>query len=124
MGNVATGAPEKVRPKESALHIVRAAHLSNFLWLVHGFSTRVGGFSRTYGGRTLNLGFTRDDTRGAVEHNRNAFLRALAAASGRPNRGATRPSQNWPLITLRQVHSDLIHFVDAIPEHPLVGDGI
>jgi len=31
-------------------------------WLVHGFSTRPGGFSRAYGKRSLNLGFTREDT--------------------------------------------------------------
>ncbi len=30
----------------------------------------------------------------------------------------------WPLITLRQIHSDLIHCVSSVPEDPLVGDGL
>ena len=81
-------------------------------WLVHSFSTRVGGHSAAYGGSSLNLGFTRDDTRAAVEHNREAFMRALDA-----NPGA------WQLVTQRQVHSDLIHYVTAGDAHP-TGDGL
>ena len=30
----------------------------------------------------------------------------------------------WPLITLRQIHSDLIRCVDAVPDDPLTGDGL
>jgi polyphenol oxidase len=89
--------------------------------LVHGFSTRVGGVSHVYGGHSLNLGFTKDDSRAAVERNRGAFLREVGAADGKsPPSG----SSAWPLITLRQVHSDLIHCVDAVPEHPPAGDGL
>ena len=65
-------------------------------WLVHGFSTRGGGSSTCYGGRSLNLGFTRDDSRELVEKKRKAFLPVLGAAEkGKP----------WPLITLKQIHS-------------------
>jgi YfiH family protein len=81
--------------------------------LVHAFSTRVGGASASYGGGALNLGFTRDDARSAVEHNRASFLEAL---------GASRPG--WQLITLRQLHSDIIHAVDSVPEQTLSGDGL
>lgn len=84
--------------------------------VVHGFSTRPGGASTVYGGRSLNLGFTAHDTRRAVENNRAAFLRALGARNGK--------GQLWPLVTLRQIHSDLIHHVSSAPEHPLVGDGL
>jgi len=84
-------------------------------WLVHGFSTRVGGFSRVYGGNALNLGFTKHDSRSAVERNRAAFLRQIGAVQhGRP----------WPLITLRQIHSDLIHCVAGAPDKQLAGDGL
>lgn len=89
-------------------------------WLVHGFSTRIGGASRVYRRGDLNLGFTKDDSRTAVERNRVAFLTELGALTKK--RGA-KPSL-WPLITLRQIHSDLIHCVDHVPAETLVGDGL
>jgi hypothetical protein len=100
-------------PKQDRLNILRAAHLSKFPWLVHGFSTRTGGFSRSYGGDALNLGFTKHDSKSAVERNRAAFLRELGVGK-----------EPWPLITLRQLHSDIIRFVDAPPESQLAGDGL
>lgn len=84
-------------------------------WLIHGFSSRLGGFSRSYGGSALNLGFTTHDSRSAVERNRAAVLRQLGAGS------AKKP---WPLVTLRQVHSDIIHCVAGPTDEPLVGDGL
>lgn len=82
---------------------------------MHGFSTRVGGFSKLYGGNALNLGFTKADSRADVERNRDAFLKSV---------GAGNREKLWPLITVRQVHSDLIHRVRGVPEHPMVGDGL
>jgi len=84
-------------------------------WLIHGFSARIGGFSGVYGGNALNLGFTKQDSRRAVERNRVAFLSQLGAD------GSKKP---WPLVTLGQIHSDLIHCVDQLPKRPLVGDGL
>ena len=101
--------------KPAKLNILRSSQLSKIPWLVHGFSTRVGGFSRTYGGRALNLGFTKDDSKAAVERNRAAFLRQLGTA-GEP--------KSPPLVTLRQVHSDIIRFVDSPPESQFMGDGL
>ena len=75
----------------------------------------MGGFSRVYGGNTLNLGFTKQDSRRLIERNRTAFLAQL---------GAIRSKKPWPLVTLRQIHSDLIHCVDRPPKRPLVGDGL
>lgn len=83
--------------------------------MVHGFSTRRGGFSSIYGEPALNLGFTKDDSHTAVRRNRVAFLDALGTGSG---------ATPWPLVTLRQIHSDLIHRVDQPPAFPLVGDGL
>lgn len=88
-------------------------------WLVHGFSTRAGGFSRAYRKGDLNLGFTKDDSSAAVERNRAAFLASLGARTKKRGK-----SSFWPLVTLRQIHSDLIHCVDAPPSEPLVGDGL
>lgn len=95
--------------------ILHSEAFTRIPWLIHGFSTRVGGFSRAYGGRSLNLGFTKQDSSSAVERNREAFLRQL---------GATNGKKPWPLVTLRQIHSDLIHCVDGLPQEPLVGDGL
>jgi polyphenol oxidase len=99
---------------KAVLHVLKARTLSNIPWLVHGFSTRPGGYSRVYGG-ALNLGFTKHDSRSAVEQNRRLFLRQL---------GAVSKKKPWPLITLHQIHSDLIHAVDSAPAHQLTGDGL
>jgi len=99
--------------KQAELNILSASRLSNFPWLIHGFSTRLGGFSRAYGGNALNLGFTKDDSRVAVERNRAAFVRELGLGK-----------KPWPLVTLRQIHSDIIRFVDSPLESSLAGDGL
>jgi purine-nucleoside/S-methyl-5'-thioadenosine phosphorylase / adenosine deaminase len=99
---------------KSQIKILQAQTLREHPWLLHGFSTRQGGSSRVYGGHALNLGFTKADTKVAVERNRAAFLAHLGA-NGR---------QAWPLVTLRQVHSDIIHRITTPPSAPLVGDGM
>lgn len=75
----------------------------------------MGGFSRVYGGGALNLGLTEQDSRNAVERNRNAFLSKF---------GFMKNGQSWPLVTLRQIHSDLIHRVNRAPEEQVAGDGL
>jgi len=110
--------------KRSELTILRAENLSKHPWLVHGFSTRVGGFSRTYGKNDLNLGFTKDDDKSAVERNRLAFLRELTAGGKPRSRRRNDGSSLRPLVTLLQVHSDVIHCVESIAKEPLTGDGL
>ncbi len=121
------GVPNRV-PKQTKLNILRSSLLSKLPWLVHGFSTRVGGFSHAYGKNALNLGFTKDDSKAAVERNRAAFLRELGAVSERgdgPQKAQRKAgAELWPLVTLRQVHSDVIRFVDSPVESQLVGDGL
>lgn len=68
-----------------------------------------------YGGKTLNLGFTREDRRENVEQNRSKLLLKIRAADG---------SKPWPLVTLRQIHSDLIHLVRSPDPGRLTGDGL
>ncbi len=125
---MATRAPKKKANKQAKLNVLRAQHLSEFPWLIHGFSTRVGGFSRAYGKGDLNLGFTRDDTKSAVERNRRVFLHEVGAVTKRPSGRNGNPTL-WPIVTLRQVHSDVIHCVDAhgidsASHDPLTGDGL
>ncbi len=109
-------------PHKAKLTILRARHFGQHPWLVHGFSTRVGGYSLAYRKSDLNLGFTKDDSRAVVEQNRAAFLRELGAVSHRAARAKKQPY--WPIITLRQVHSDIIHCLETVPKEPLVGDGL
>lgn len=94
--------------------ILRAHSLSSIPWLIHGFSTRVGGWSSVYGGKTLNLGFTQQDSRQLVARNREGFLQQI---------GAFDQKRPWPLVTIRQIHSDLIHCVSDAASG-LVGDGL
>jgi YfiH family protein len=110
-----THAQAAKRQKSAALRLLQSSDLRSLPWLVHGFTTRPGGFTAIYGSHTLNLGFTKDDLRANVERNRNAVLVAAGAASkGKP----------WPLITLRQVHSDMIHVVRSRKPERFVGDGL
>jgi purine-nucleoside/S-methyl-5'-thioadenosine phosphorylase / adenosine deaminase len=97
------------KPKLQLLH---SEQLATLPWLIHAFSTRHGGVSRPYGGNALNLGFTKHDSRAAVERNRALFLKKLGITNART------------LITLQQIHSDLIHRIEGVPDHPLSGDGL
>jgi polyphenol oxidase len=101
-------------PAKSKITILNTEPLKKYRWLIHGFSTRRGGYSRAYGGHALNLGFTKTDAKSAVERNRTAFLSRIGANGRHP----------WPLVTLRQIHSDVIHRIDEPPASPLVGDGM
>jgi YfiH family protein len=101
-------------PTQSKLTILQSLRLQKLPWLIHGFSTRQGGYSRVYGGRSLNLGFTKTDSKATVERNRADFLAQLGAGGRHP----------WPLATLRQIHSDIIHAITKLPDEPPSGDGL
>jgi polyphenol oxidase len=108
---------KRERSAASEIQIIHAANLSTLAGVVHGFSTRSGGCSSAYGGAQLNLGFTASDSRQAVERNRRSFIREVARSE----------RSLLPLITLRQIHSGLVHILrskDRIPKSPLKGDGI
>jgi YfiH family protein len=72
--------------------------------------------SEAYGGHALNLGYTKHDTHPSVDENRSILLRTLRAVNPE--------GQIWPLVRLRQIHSDIIHRVDHPPERLLTGDGL
>jgi len=75
-----------------------------FSWLRHGFSTRLGGVSTVYGGNSLNLGWTAEDSPETVKENRRRLVNAVA---GGPSATVMK------LVTVRQVHSNTIHRIDA-----------
>jgi YfiH family protein len=76
-------------------------------WLIHGFSTRIGGRTIVYhpgetGKFDLNLGFTDSDDRKIVAANRELFVSAV-----------TEGKDILGLVTLRQIHSSLIRRAQA-----------
>ncbi len=100
--------------RKSQGKILQADSLAPVPWLVHGFST-AGGILQGLRRQGLNLGFTREDSRARSKQNRTEFLRQL---------GAVTQGREWPLVTLRQIHSDLIHCISEVPEPALAGDGL
>lgn len=101
---------------ESCPEVLRARIFADLPWLVHGFSTRQGGVSKCYGGKTLNLGITPADEKDAVLRNRELFAQVLSPTdpTGVP----------WPLVQLKQVHSAIVLRVDTPAATPLAGDGL
>jgi len=95
--------------RTGGIEILQAAVLKKLPWLVHGFSTRCGGASELGGRRVLNLGFTQWDVRARVEANRRLFLEGLGAEKSK-------------LVTLRQIHSEVIHLVEDVPAPAFRGD--
>ncbi len=88
-------------------------------WLWHGFSTRKGGASRAYcaegADSELNLGFTASDERAVVAENRRLLAEAITGDT------------TTPMVTLCQVHSNLVVRVAALDAgrgQPQRGDGL
>ncbi len=103
-------------PAATPLEILTAPSFSGVPWLIHGFSTRQGGVSSCYGGKTLNLGSTEHDTKRNIEHNRNAFLAAVGATDAHCG--------PWPLLQVKQIHSAIVHRMAESSEKPPAGDGM
>ncbi len=120
--------------------MLRSSLLAPYKWLVHGFSTRLGGVSPAFGpvpqsrvlGRTLrgkaaikagwkrvqgsrpgelNLGFTEEDTAANVQENRRLFQQLLKA-------------QKLSWTEARQIHSSLVWRVPEQLQQDLAGDAL
>ncbi len=94
---------------QRGLRILQAPELAKLPWLVHGFSTRVGGVSKLDGKRVLNLGFTEWDARENVKENRARLQAAVGA-------------KDLKLVSLLQFHSDAILHFEKAPTEPSRGD--
>ena len=95
--------------RSAGLQVLQLAPFTKFPWLVHGFSTRVGGTSLLDGLKVLNLGFMDWDSREAVTENRRMFQSALAA-------------KGFVLLPLKQIHSDVVHLFSKPAAEPCKGD--
>ncbi|MGB2678971.1 MAG: peptidoglycan editing factor PgeF [Candidatus Acidiferrum sp.] len=95
--------------RSRGLQILQLAPFRKLPWLVHGFSTRLGGLSPLDAQQVLNLGFMEWDTRENVAENRRLLQGALGA-------------EDFTLSPLKQIHSDVIHLFTAAPGHACKGD--
>jgi YfiH family protein len=95
--------------KVGGVRILQVPALTKLPWLLHGFSTKPGGVSDLNGEKVLNLGFTDWDSRENVLENRRRFQSALDAT-------------DLTLISLKQIHSDVIHVFNTAPNEPCKGD--
>jgi len=98
-----------IQRKAQDIQILQVTALAKLPWLIHGFSTKPGGVSNQDGEKVLNLGFTEWDSRGYVMENRRRFQSALDAS-------------DLKLISLKQIHSDVIHLFEEAPAEPCNGD--
>ena len=101
--------PPWILRKSRGLQILQLTPFSKLSWLVHGFSTRVGGGSKLDGQQLLNLGFMEWDTPENVNANRKKFQAALGA-------------NDLVLAPLKQIHSAILHPFAAAPRQPCKGD--
>src|SRR5260370_15630914 len=101
--------PNWIERKSGSIRILQASALAKLPWLVHGFSTKPGGVSTQGTEKVLNLGFTEWDTEDNVLENRRRFQSAIGAL-------------DLKLISLKQIHSDVIHLFDTAPSKPCQGD--
>ncbi|MDE3137110.1 MAG: peptidoglycan editing factor PgeF [Acidobacteriota bacterium] len=101
--------PEWRLRRRGGVAVLEALPLAQIPWLVHGFSTRVGGTSLQDGNRMLNLGYVEWDERSRVAENRRRFVRALGASE-------------MEFVALRQFHSSLVRIFRCGPAQHLKGD--
>lgn len=91
------------------MQVVHLAPFEKLPWLVHGFSTRTGGVTPLEGQQVLNLSFMDWDSRENVLENRRLFQSAV-------------PARELTLLTIKQIHSDVIHAFPAVPAGISKGD--
>ncbi len=105
--------PEWKLRRRGGLVVLESLPLARIPWLVHGFSTRLGGESLLDGRRMLNLGYVEWDDRARVAENRQKFARALGAGS-----------MQW--TGLRQFHSSMVRIPrrEASASAPCRGDAM
>jgi YfiH family protein len=107
-------AAEKQAARRKGIEVIQAGW--QWPWLLHGFSTRTGGVSKTFGRNDLNLGGSQD-THDNIARNRDLFVSQFFPTG---NGGKAKAH----LVTIKQIHSATVHIVNDVPEHRLVGDGM
>jgi polyphenol oxidase len=104
----AISAPWKLK-KSGGLQVLQLAPFAKLPWLVHGFSTRLGGVSTLDGQKVLNLSFMEWDAKENVLENRKRLQAAVGA-------------KDFRLVALKQIHSAVVHPIASAPATPCAGD--
>jgi polyphenol oxidase len=107
---------KKSKTTAKTIEVLQADCFADVSGLVHGFSTRPGGVSTCYGGKSLNLDLASHDTQSNVERNRQLFEQAVGAVDGDGNL--------WTLAQVRQIHSAAIRRIEVMPASAPAGDGM
>jgi len=102
-------APPWVLRKSVGLQVLQLGAFQKLPWLVHGFSTRLGGVSVLDGQKVLNLSFMDWDNRENVAENRRWFQSATGA-------------KEFTLAPIQQFHSDLVQLFSEPPAETCKGD--
>jgi polyphenol oxidase len=95
--------------RSQGLRTLQLAPFAKLPWLIHGFSTNIGGVSELEGQKVLNLGFQEWDSRENVIANRRRFQSVLGA-------------KDLTLVPLKQIHSDVIHLFSVNSTQSCSGD--
>jgi len=123
---------KKTAIKSLGPDILRVPQWQQHHWLLHGFSTRIGGVSIVYRPESgkqkcgeLNLGLTAADSPQNVKQNRELFVQALLTSTDPASNSSQ--SKTPELRLLRQIHSGLVHRTGTeqrpATATPLRGDG-
>jgi polyphenol oxidase len=91
--------------------VLQAKPLQRISWLVHGFSTRPGGASRSNGLRALNLGYVEWDERSRVNENRRLLAQVVGARA-------------MEFVAMRQIHSSVVRRLECPPDERIHGDAL
>jgi YfiH family protein len=107
---------------------LESVRLGRLPWLVHAFSTRLGGLSQAPCAG-LNLGFTESDRRARVEQNRRRFFAQLGTKDFEPASVRQIHSSHSFVVArdaARQLTYELPGIEAAVPaaEHAPAGDGL
>jgi YfiH family protein len=105
---LAIGAPWRLH-KAGGVQILQLEAFRKLPWLVHGFSTRVGGVSELNEEKVLNVSFMDWDQRANVEENRRRLQNAVGAS-------------DFTLVPMKQIHSDVVHLFRTAPGEACKGD--
>jgi YfiH family protein len=93
----------------AGIWVLQLLPIRRLSWLVHGFSTRLGGASTLEARKLLNLSFTEWDAPENVLENRRRLQKAVGA-------------KEFTLVAMEQIHSDVIHSFSGVPVRPCRGD--
>jgi YfiH family protein len=100
----------RAKSQPAAQSLLLSSLLEGFPAVAHGFSTRISPDSA----EPFDLGMPEGRDHTAATSRRTKFASLVSGGA----------SETPPLISVRQVHSDVVHVITTVPREQLVGDGL